>query len=100
MTPLTRYLEKLEAENSLGENHGCFTGDCPHDDADECIQALKEYILEKSNELTTLIEIVRVQNEALRMIHGLQSNTQNTWARMSGQALSKIEALITEGRGG
>lgn len=41
-------VEKLREFHELGAWHGCLTGDCPHDKASECVEALHDYIEEAS----------------------------------------------------
>lgn len=47
--------------------HGCLTGDCPHDNANQCVEALKEYVaqmeqaeLELQAERDQLIKVVDI----------------------------------------
>lgn len=58
-----------------GSFHGCTTGDCPHDKANECVRALIEYVQELENRPTHIpsgqidyvawMEQLRVENAKL-----------------------------------
>ena len=41
---LERERDEARATKAILPIHGCLTGDCPHDNANQCVEALKEYV--------------------------------------------------------